>query len=136
MKKQTKFTELKHVFKTLHGPKGCLWDKKQTHASLLKDLKEEVDEYIEAVRKNDPQHMAEEIGDILLHVMFSSQIAAKKKLFTIEQVIDGLIRKIKRRHPHVFGDTKVSSTRQIIANWNRIKQTEKKRKAGRRHGKR
>jgi tetrapyrrole methylase family protein/MazG family protein len=126
---KTKFLALKEVFKTLHGPRGCLWDKKQTHRSLIPDLREEVEEYIEAVEKQDPQHMREELGDILLHVMFNAQIASKRKAFDIEDVIDGLIRKIKRRHPHVFGTLKVNSTKEIIDNWNRIKAQEKRGRA-------
>jgi tetrapyrrole methylase family protein/MazG family protein len=106
-----------------------LWDKKQTHRSLIKDLREEVEEYIEAVRKNNHHYIKEELGDILLHVMFSAQIASKDNKFNIEDVIEGLINKIKRRHPHVFGALKVHSTRQIIANWNRIKKQEKHRGA-------
>jgi len=135
---KTKFIELKKVYETLHGPHGCMWDKEQTHASLLDDLQEEVDEFIEAVKEKDYPHMQEEVGDILLHVMFQAQIAAKNKKFDIEDVIDGLIKKIKRRHPHVFGSSKVSSTKEIIANWNRIKAQEKKQKklSGRREKKR
>jgi tetrapyrrole methylase family protein/MazG family protein len=102
-----------------------MWDKQQTHKSLIRDLREEVDEFIEAVRKDDSRHMQEELGDILLHVMFNAQIAKKRGKFDIEAVIAGLISKLKRRHPHVFGSAKVSSTRQIIANWNKIKQREK-----------
>ncbi|MDD2702458.1 MAG: MazG nucleotide pyrophosphohydrolase domain-containing protein [Candidatus Omnitrophica bacterium] len=124
----TKFVELKKVFKTLHGPRGCLWDKKQTHRSLIPHLREEVREFIAAVRHNDASHMKEELGDILLHVMFNAQIASKAKTFTIEEVIDGLVKKLKRRHPHVFGNTKVGSARQIIRNWNLIKEMEKKRR--------
>ena len=105
-----------------------MWDRQQTHKSLIKDLKEEVDEFIAAVKKNDYPHMQEELGDILLHVMFNAQIAQKQKKFDIEKVIAGLISKLKRRHPHVFGKTKVSSTRQIIANWNQIKAKEKRNK--------
>jgi tetrapyrrole methylase family protein / MazG family protein len=123
---RSNFNELKKVFKTLHGPKGCLWDKKQTHKSLVSDLKEEVEEFIDTVNKNDPEHMKEELGDLLLHVMFNAQIASKNKKFDIEDVIEGLIRKLKRRHPHVFGNTKVKSTNQIIRNWNKIKKLEKK----------
>lgn len=126
--KKTKFPELKEIFITLHGPKGCKWDKKQTHKTLIKDLREEVEEYIHAARKNDHANMQEELGDILLHVMFGAQIAAKNKKFDIEDVIGDLIKKIKRRHPHVFGDLKVNSTRQIIANWNKIKRLEKQKK--------
>ena len=125
MVKNTRFTDLKDVFTTLHSKRGCMWDKQQTHRSLVKDLKEEVDEFIAAVRKNDYRHMQEELGDILLHVMFNAQIAKKQKKFDIEKVITGLISKLKRRHPHVFGKTKVNSTRQIIANWNKIKAKEK-----------
>jgi len=125
MNKNTRFTELKNIFVILHSKRGCIWDKQQTHKSLVKDLKEEVDEFIAAVKKNDSRYMQEELGDILLHVMFNAQIAQKQKKFDIEKVIAGLISKLKRRHPHVFGKTKVNSTRQIIANWNRIKAKEK-----------
>ena len=103
-----------------------MWDKKQTHKTLIADLEEEVDEFIDAVRMNNYANMKEELGDILLHVMFNAQIAAKNKKFDIEDVIDGLIKKIRRRHPHVFGNRKVKSTREIIANWNRIKSMERK----------
>ena len=126
MRANSKFTELKNVFKTLHGPKGCLWDKKQTHKSLILHLKEEVGEFIDAVKKNDPEHLKEELGDLLLHVMFNAQIASKNRKFDIEDVIDGLIKKMKRRHPHVFGNTKVKSAKEIIRNWNKIKKLEKK----------
>ena len=125
MATNTKFTELKDIFAILHSKRGCMWDKEQTHKSLINDLKEEVDEFIAAVEKNNHRHMQEELGDILLHVMFNAQIAQKNKKFDIEKVIVGLIRKLKRRHPHVFGKTKVSSTGQIIANWDRIKAKEK-----------
>ncbi|MDD5561550.1 MAG: MazG nucleotide pyrophosphohydrolase domain-containing protein [Candidatus Omnitrophica bacterium] len=126
MVKNTRFVELKDIFTVLHSRRGCMWDKKQTHKSLINDLKEEVDEFTAAVRKNNHRHMQEELGDILLHVMFNAQIAKKQKKFDIEEVIAGLINKLKRRHPHVFGKTRVSSTRQIIANWNKIKAEEKK----------
>ena len=126
MKKGTKFTELKYVFERLHGPGGCPWDKQQTHRSLIPHLREEVDEFIAAVRKDQTNHMSEELGDLLLHVMFQAQIAQRHGRFDIEDVISGLIRKLKRRHPHVFGTVKAKSARQVIANWNRIKSLEKK----------
>ena len=125
MTTNTKFTELKDIFAILHSKRGCMWDKEQTHKSLINDLKEEVDEFIAAVKEDNHRHMQEELGDILLHVMFNAQIAQKNKKFDIEKVIVGLISKLRRRHPHVFGKTKVSSMRQIIANWNRIKAKEK-----------
>lgn len=122
---RTRFTELKKVFARLHGPKGCLWDKKQTHTTLLPYLKEEAGEFIEAVKRGNQHHMKEELGDILLQVMFHSQLAQKEGRFDVEDVIDGLLKKLKRRHPHVFGKIKVKSARQIIINWNRIKAKEK-----------
>jgi len=128
MKRGTKFTELKQVFKRLHGPQGCPWDKQQTHRSLIPHLREEVDEFAAAVRKNQAHHMTEELGDLLLHVMFQAQIAQRQGRFDIEDVIAGLIRKLKRRHPHVFGTVKAKSARQVIANWKRIKSLEKKRR--------
>ncbi|MEW6170639.1 MAG: MazG nucleotide pyrophosphohydrolase domain-containing protein [Candidatus Omnitrophota bacterium] len=124
---RTKFIELKKVFQTLHGPKGCLWDKKQTHKTILRYLKEEADEFIAEVKKDDYHHMKEELGDLLLQVMFHCQIASKQKRFDIEDVINCLIKKLKRRHPHVFGKTKVKSIRQIANNWYRIKRQEKSR---------
>ena len=123
---KTKFIELKEIFKVLHGSNGCLWDKKQTHKTLIPYLKEESREFIEAVKNNNAKHMKEELGDVLLQVMFHAQIAAKEGAFDIEDVIEELIKKLKRRHPHVFGNVKVKSSRQIIANWNKIKLQEKK----------
>ena len=125
MTRRTKFFELKRLFETLQGPNGCLWDKQQTHKTLLPYLKEETQEFIQAVRKGNFHHMREELGDILLQVMFHSQIAAKKNKFTIEDVMGDLIKKLKRRHPHVFGKVKVNSSRQIIRNWQKIKKLER-----------
>ncbi|MFA5320856.1 MAG: MazG nucleotide pyrophosphohydrolase domain-containing protein [Candidatus Omnitrophota bacterium] len=124
-KKKTVFIELKEVFQTLHGPRGCLWDKKQTFSTLIPHFKEEAQELVSAVRGKNNEHIKEELGDVLLHVMAYSQIAEKSGVFDIEDVIAGLISKLKRRHPHVFGGEKVSSTRQIIKNWNKIKKLEK-----------
>ncbi len=125
---RTKFTQLKELFVVLHSPKGCMWDKEQTHNSIIPGLREEVQEFAEAVENNNFTHMEEELGDILLHVMFQAQIAKKEGKFNIESVIDKLIKKLKRRHPHVFGKLKLNSSRQIIANWEKIKSKEKARK--------
>ncbi|MFH1877510.1 MAG: MazG nucleotide pyrophosphohydrolase domain-containing protein [Candidatus Omnitrophota bacterium] len=124
--KKTGFYELKRVFETLHGPNGCVWDKEQTHQSLVKSLREETRELIQAIKSEDPEHMKEELGDVLLQVMFHAQIASKEKKFDIEDVIDVLIKKLKRRHPHVFGKAKVKSSAQVVRNWNKIKAMEKK----------
>ena len=125
MKQQTKFIELKEIYEILHSPKGCMWDKEQTHESLLPHLEEEAGEFIDAVKMKNYCHMKEELGDILLQVMFHAKIASKEGKFDIEDVIDGLIKKLKRRHPHVFAKTKVKSTQEIIDNWKKIKALEK-----------
>ncbi|MFA5059965.1 MAG: MazG nucleotide pyrophosphohydrolase domain-containing protein [Candidatus Omnitrophota bacterium] len=128
MPKKTKFIRLKEIFNILHGPKGCPWDRKQTFDSVIRHLREETREYIQAVKSRNYRHMKEELGDILLLVMFNAQMAQKKKKFDIEDVIDGLSKKLVRRHPHVFGKLKLRSARQVIMNWNKIKKSEGKRK--------
>ena len=121
-----KFNELKMVFEILLSPNGCGWDRKQTHKSLIKYLKEETHEFEKAVKNKDFENMKEELGDILLQVMFHSQLAKKRKKFTIDDVIETLIKKLKRRHPHVFGNRKVKSLKEIIINWNKIKKSERR----------
>jgi len=121
-----KFSELKRMFEILLSPDGCGWDRKQTHKSLIKYLKEETYEFEKAVKNKSFENMEEELGDILLQVMFHCQIAKKQKKFTIDDVIDTLTEKLKRRHPHVFGNRKVKSVKEIIVNWNKIKKSEKK----------
>ena len=121
----TKFIQLKRLFKKLRGPGGCLWDRKQNHKTLIPYLREETREFISAVRKNNLHQMKEELGDILLQVMFHSQIADESKKFDIEGVISTLIKKLKRRHPHVFGNIKVRSAREVLTNWKKIKKQEK-----------
>ena len=119
---------MKKALDKLHGPKGCPWDKKQTHVSISPYLKEEADEFIAEIRAKDFEHMKEELGDLLLQVMFHAKIAAKDGRFDIEDVIETLIKKLKRRHPHVFGKTKVKSIRDVMINWRKIKAREKKRR--------
>jgi len=128
MPRTTKFLALKKVIDTLHGPKGCPWDKKQTHQSLLKYLKEESAEFIAEVKQRDYEKMKDELGDILLQVLFHAKIAEKNGRFDIDDVIDALTRKLKRRHPHVFGSIKVDSVRQVLHNWRAIKAAEKQRR--------
>ncbi len=127
---KTGFIELKKVFKILNGPKGCPWDKKQTHESLVGSLREETRELIHAIKNGDEDNMKEELGDVLLQVMFHAQIASRTGKFDIEDVIGVLTAKLKRRHPHVFGTEKVTSSAQVVRNWNKIKAAEKKTPAG------
>src|SRR5580698_10652635 len=94
------FSELLRVMAKLRSPKGCPWDRKQNHKSLLKYLTEESLEFKQAVQKKDYANMEEELGDILLQVIFHAQIAQEKGRFTIDDVVKTLIRKLKLRHPH------------------------------------
>lgn len=123
-----RFDELVQIMARLRGPDGCLWDKEQTHQTLKQYLIEEADEVIEAIDHPDPAHLKEELGDLLLQVVFHAQIAAEDGRFTIDEVLDEIIDKLKRRHPHVFGDVKVGSSREIVERWNKIKAAEKERK--------
>src|SRR5882762_5251160 len=97
------FDRLVHVMSRLRSPKGCPWDRKQSHASLVRYLFEEARELKASIRKKDYKNMEEELGDVLLQVIFHAQLAKEKKRFTIEDVIKHLTRKLTLRHPHVFG---------------------------------
>src|SRR4051812_12652853 len=102
--KKTSFDDLIRIMARLRGPGGCPWDRKQTHESLLKYLKEESLETAQAVRKKDWLNLEEELGDILLQVLFHAQLAAEKKRFTVHDVLDTLKSKLVGRHPHVFAN--------------------------------
>jgi tetrapyrrole methylase family protein/MazG family protein len=110
----------------LRAPKGCPWDREQTHASLRRALIEEMYEVIEAIDENDPVKLREELGDLLLHVLFQTQIARDRNEFTFADVGAELAAKLIRRHPHVFGDVRVSGAQEVLQNWERIKREEKK----------
>lgn len=126
--KRHRFDELVDIMKKLRGPEGCLWDKEQTHYTLKKYLIEEAHEVIEAIDKNDSIHLKEELGDLLLQVVFHAQIASEENRFTIDDVIKEIVDKLTRRHPHVFADVKVTSSQEILERWKKIKADEKKRK--------
>lgn len=110
----------------LHPETGCPWDLEQTHQTLLKYLIEESYEFIEAVEKNDPTLMNEEVGDILLQVLLHAMIAKKEGTFDIESIAKTLSDKMIRRHPHVFSNPENLSTEEILSNWQDIKNLEKK----------
>lgn len=110
----------------LRAPGGCPWDRKQTHASLRRALIEETYEVVEAIDEGDPAKLREELGDLLLHVLFQTQIARDRNEFTLPEVGAELAAKLIRRHPHVFGDVQVAGADEVIANWERIKQAEKR----------
>lgn len=113
----------------LRAPGGCPWDRKQTHASLRRALIEETYEVIEAIDEADPAKLREELGDLLLHVLFQTQIARDHDEFTLAQVGAELAAKLIRRHPHVFGEVEVANAEEVVANWERIKQDEKSHRA-------
>jgi tetrapyrrole methylase family protein/MazG family protein len=119
------FSELIALCNTLRAENGCMWDKEQTHETLIPYLKEESEEVIHAIRAGDKENLKEELGDLLYQVIFHAQIASENNEFTIYDVIDGIVKKLIRRHPHVFGDTKVSSIEDILENWKKIKDKEK-----------
>ncbi len=119
------FQDLTDIIAKLRSDEGCPWDREQTYESLKKCLADEAQEVYEAVDNQDMDNLCEELGDVLLQVMLNSQIAREEGAFTIDDVIDGLCRKMIRRHPHVFGDVKVSSVEEGLALWNAIKAQEK-----------
>jgi tetrapyrrole methylase family protein/MazG family protein len=108
----------------LRAPDGCPWDREQTSKSLLSSLIEESYEFFEAVDSGDRAKMREELGDLLLQVILHAQIADDEGAFNLEDVARAISEKIIRRHPHVFGDAKVDSSKDVVHNWEKIKRTE------------
>ncbi|WP_191566528.1 nucleoside triphosphate pyrophosphohydrolase [Metabacillus idriensis] len=119
------FSALRSVIAELRGPNGCPWDLKQTHKSLKKYLIEECYELIEAIDEEDDDHVVEELGDVLLQVMLHSQIGSDEGIFSIDDVIRTLTDKMIRRHPHVFSNTVVTGSEEVLSNWEQIKRAEK-----------
>jgi len=121
----TGFPGLVEILARLRAPDGCPWDREQTHESLLKHLMEESVEVVEAVRSQDDANLAEELGDVLLQVVFHSQIAAEAGRFTIDDVVRSISEKMVRRHPHVFGTAVAETPEAVHAQWEVIKAAEK-----------
>ena len=113
------------IIEILRSENGCKWDREQTHATLRRNMLEEAYEAVDAIDDNDAKHLKEELGDVLLQVVLHSQIAKEEKTFDIEDVAKGISDKLIHRHPHVFGDVKVSSTDEILYNWEKLKKEEK-----------
>ena len=118
------FETLVAIVDRLRSPGGCPWDLEQTHASLKRNLLEECYEVLEAVDSNRPAKLSEEMGDILVQVVFHSQIASEAQQFKIEDVIRAVNQKMIRRHPHVFGDAVASDAREVERNWEKLKEQE------------
>lgn len=117
--------KLIEIIDTLRSPNGCKWDREQTHATLRRNMLEEAYEAVDAINDNDPKHLKEELGDVLLQVVLHAQIAKEEGDFNIEDVAKNLNEKLIHRHPHVFGDVKVQNTQEILDNWEKLKKEEK-----------
>jgi len=129
-----RFSKLIDLMATLRAPDGCPWDRKQTHESLKPYLLEEAYEVLETIDHRDTAKLKEELGDVLLQVIFHSQIAAETGTFTIDDVVDHLAAKLVRRHPHVFGEpdaaTKPANGEQVLNQWEEIKRAERQAAGG------
>lgn len=118
--------DLVQIMKILRSENGCSWDKEQTHKSLKQSLLEEAYEAVDAAEQDDIEGLKEELGDLLMLIVFNSQIATENKSFNFDDICDGICKKLVLRHPHVFKNLKVSGTDEILENWDRIKREEKK----------
>ena len=125
MKKSSAIEDLLKVMAKLRSPTGCPWDREQSHLTLRRHAIEEVYELIDAIEAGDDIEMAEELGDLLLQVVFHCQLASERGAFDFEQVTRHLVDKLIRRHPHVFATTKVKDIDEVWANWEKIKTAEK-----------
>jgi len=119
------FDTLKRIVARLRAPDGCPWDREQSHASLKPGLVEECYEVIDALDSGDGRKLCEELGDVMFQIMLHSQIAAEAGEFDIEDVLRGISTKLMYRHPHVFADTKVKDTREVLVNWEKLKSMER-----------
>lgn len=109
----------------LRQPDGCPWDRKQTHASIAKNMIEEAYEAVDCIEANDPVHLCEELGDVLMQVVLHAQIARDVGEFSIDDVVRGVNEKLIRRHPHVFGEADAKNSDEVLAIWDKIKLKEK-----------
>lgn len=125
LKNKKDFNDLVEIIDTLRGEDGCPWDMEQTHESIKNELLEEAYEVIDAINNDDIDSMIEELGDVLLHVVFHSSIGKDDGYFNIYDVISAICNKMIYRHPHVFGNKEVSSSEEVLKNWEEIKKTEK-----------
>ena len=119
------FADLVNIMKRLRAPDRCPWDREQDTRSLLPYLIEESCEFIDAAQADDKAHMCEELGDVLLQVIYHAEIAREKGDFTIDDVVSGVSEKMVRRHPHVFGDAVAKDANAVLVQWERIKASEK-----------
>lgn len=121
-----KIEDLRRIMELLRSDNGCPWDREQNHKSIRANLLEEAYEAVDAIDRANDTDLCEELGDVLLQVVFHARMAEEKGSFTLDDVADGICKKLILRHPHVFGEVKVSDSTEVLDNWDRIKRVEKK----------
>ena len=125
IKDSYKFDDLLRIMEILRAPDGCMWDREQDHHSIRRNFIEETYEVCEAIDDEDTEHLEEELGDVLLQVVFHTQMEKEKGTFDIDDVADGICKKLIFRHPHIFGNVEVGSSEEILKNWDDLKRKEK-----------
>lgn len=119
------FDELVDIMRRLRSPDGCPWDREQTHASIAYNLIEEAFEAVEAIESGSDEKMREELGDVLLQVVFHAQMASERGAFDVRDVARGIVAKLVKRHPHVFGEERLETAEDVLRNWERLKSEER-----------
>ena len=117
--------DLEEIVRILRAPGGCPWDAEQTHQSIRRNFLEEAYEAVEAIDEGSPEHLEEELGDVLLQVVMHARMEQEAGRFDLDGVADGICKKLIYRHPHVFGDVAVSGTGEVLSNWEDLKRKEK-----------
>ena len=117
--------DLREIVRILRAPGGCPWDAEQTHTSIRRNFLEEAYEAVEAIDEGSPEHLQEELGDVLLQVVLHARMEEEAGNFDLNGVADGICKKLIYRHPHVFGDVQVSGTGEVLSNWEELKRKEK-----------
>lgn len=128
-KERYDFNDLVEIMKLLRSKDGCPWDREQSHESIRRNFIEEVYEVAEAIDEKSPAHLCEELGDVMLQVVFHAEMEREKGTFGIADVSDGICKKLILRHPHIFGEVKVSGAEEVLSNWDDIKRKEKGQKS-------
>ena len=127
-KEQYTFDDLCEIMSLLRSDTGCPWDREQTHESIRKNFIEETYEVCEAIDEKSPEHLCEELGDVMLQVVFHTEMEKENGNFDINDVISGICKKLVRRHPHIFSDTVAETPDKVLTNWDAIKREEKGQK--------
>ncbi len=125
LKSHYDYEDLLRVIHILRSPGGCPWDQEQTHTSIRREFLEETYEALEAIDRDDPALLQEELGDVLMQVVFHADLEADAGRFTMDDVCDGIVKKMIYRHPHVFGTVDADTTEQVLVNWEKLKRKEK-----------